>query len=150
MALRLPKRNMLLLIHIALSLKTLPTVRQKNVTTVLAKWVVVSSPSGLPIVEAPYAFSVPATGAKEDKSMNAKIKYTDEPLGELKVIPDFLPSPEELVFKDDSVKVTITLSRSSVEFFKREAKKHRTPYQKMIRRLLDAYTQKYQQPLTKV
>lgn len=82
--------------------------------------------------------------------MNAKIKYTDEPLGELKVIPDFLPSPEELVFKDDSVKVTITLSRSSVEFFKREAKKHRTPYQKMIRRLLDAYTQKYQQPLTKV
>ena len=82
--------------------------------------------------------------------MSAKITYTDEPLGELKVIPDFLPSPEELAFKDDSVKVTITLSRSSVEFFKREAQKHRTPYQKMIRRLLDAYTQKYQQPLTKV
>jgi predicted DNA binding CopG/RHH family protein len=81
--------------------------------------------------------------------MSAKIKYTDEPLGELKIIPDFLPAPEELAFQDDTVKVTITLSRSSVEFFKREAKKHHTQYQKMIRRLLDVYTQKYLQPLTR-
>jgi hypothetical protein len=81
--------------------------------------------------------------------MNAKITYTNEPLGELKVVPDFLPAPEELVFQDDTVKITITLSRSSVEFFKREAKKHHTQYQKMIRRLLDVYTQKHQQPLTK-
>ena len=86
--------------------------------------------------------------------MNAKIKYTDEPLGELKVIPDFLPAPEELAFQDDTVKVTITLSRSSVEFFKLEAKKHHTQYQKMIRRLLDVYTQRqqtqrHQQPLTR-
>lgn len=81
--------------------------------------------------------------------MNAKIKYTDEPLGELKVIPDFLPAPAELVFQDDTVKITITLSRSSVEFFKREAKKHHTQYQKMIRRLLDVYTQRHQQPLTR-
>jgi predicted DNA binding CopG/RHH family protein len=81
--------------------------------------------------------------------MSAKIRYTDEPLGDLKVIPDFLPAPEELVFQDDTVKITITLSRSSVEFFKREAKKHHTQYQKMIRRLLDVYTEKHQQPLTK-
>jgi predicted DNA binding CopG/RHH family protein len=81
--------------------------------------------------------------------MNAKITYTNEPLGELKVIPDFLPAPEELVFQDDTVKITITLSRSSIEFFKREAKKHHTQYQKMIRRLLDIYTQKHQQRLTK-
>ena len=81
--------------------------------------------------------------------MSTKIKYTDEPMGELKVIPDFLPAPDKLVFKDDTVKVTITLSRSSVEFFKREAQKHHTQYQKMIRRLLDAYTQMYQQPPTK-
>ena len=81
--------------------------------------------------------------------MNAKIPYTNEPLGDLKVIPDFLPAPEELVFQDDTVKITIALSRSSVEFFKREAKKHHTQYQKMIRHLLDVYTQKHQQPLTK-
>jgi hypothetical protein len=38
------------------------------------------------------------------------------------------------------VKVAIALSRSSVEFFKKEAKKYNTQYQKMIRRLLDEYT----------
>ena len=72
--------------------------------------------------------------------MNAKIKYTDEDIGEIRVVPDFLPSPEELAFKEDTVKVTISLSKSSVEFFKKEAKKHNTQYQKMIRRLLDAYS----------
>lgn len=68
-----------------------------------------------------------------------KIKYTDEPLGEVRIIDDFLPSPEQLVFKEDNVKVTITLSKSSIDFFKKEAKKHHTQYQKMIRRLLDIY-----------
>ena len=72
--------------------------------------------------------------------MSAKIKYTDEELGDLKVIADFLPSPEELAFKEDTVKVTISLSKESVAFFKREAKKHHTQYQKMIRRLLDVYS----------
>jgi hypothetical protein len=28
--------------------------------------------------------------------MKTKIKYTDEPMGELKVIKDFLPKPEQL------------------------------------------------------
>lgn len=73
--------------------------------------------------------------------MSAKIKYSDEPIGKVEVIEDFLPSPEELAFKEDTVKVTIALSKSSVDFFKREAKKHDTKYQQMIRRLLDAYTQ---------
>jgi len=41
------------------------------------------------------------------------------------------------------------LSTESVEFFKQEAKKHHIQYQKMIRRLLDAYTQSHKQPLTK-
>ena len=81
--------------------------------------------------------------------MSERIKYTDEHLGDLRVVPDFLPSPDELVFKDDTVKVTISLSRASVEFFKQEAKKHHTQYQKMIRRLLDTYTEAYLQPLTR-
>jgi predicted DNA binding CopG/RHH family protein len=72
--------------------------------------------------------------------MKEKIKYTDEPMGKVKVIKDFLPSPEELALKEETVKVTISLSRSSVEFFKNEAKKYNTQYQKMIRRLLDEYT----------
>jgi hypothetical protein len=73
--------------------------------------------------------------------MSARIKYTDEPLGDLKVIPDFLPRPEDLVFRDEGVKVTISLSKRSVDFFKDEARKHNTQYQRMIRRLLDAYAE---------
>jgi uncharacterized DUF497 family protein/predicted DNA binding CopG/RHH family protein len=69
-----------------------------------------------------------------------KIKYTDEPIGKVKVISNFLPSPEELALKDETVKVTIALSKTSVDFFKNEAKKYNTQYQKMIRRLLDEYT----------
>jgi len=72
--------------------------------------------------------------------MKKKIKYTDEPMGKVKVISDFLPSPKELVLKDETVKVTIALSKTSVDFFKDEAKKYNTQYQKMIRRLLDEYT----------
>ena len=71
--------------------------------------------------------------------MKGKTKYTDEPIGKVRVIDDFLPSPEELALKEETVKVTISLSRTSVEFFKKEAKKHNTQYQKMIRRLLDEY-----------
>lgn len=72
--------------------------------------------------------------------MKNKTKYSDEPMGAYKVIKDFLPSPEDLVFKDDNVKITISLSKSSVEFFKKQAKKNHSQYQKMIRRLLDYYT----------
>ncbi len=80
--------------------------------------------------------------------MSEKIRYKDEPLGNLKIVPDFLPRPEDLVFRDEGVKVTITLSRSSVEFFKAEARKHNTQYQRMIRRLLDAYAEHQSRPLT--
>ena len=73
--------------------------------------------------------------------MSEKIRYTDEPLGNLKVVPDFLPRPEDLVFRDEGIKVTIALSKRSVEFFKSEALKHNTQYQRMIRRLLDAYAE---------
>ena len=71
--------------------------------------------------------------------MRKATKYTDELLGEIRVINDFLPPPSELVFKEDTVKVTLGLSRRSVDFFKKQAKKHDTQYQKMIRRLLDLY-----------
>ena len=75
--------------------------------------------------------------------MKKKIKYSDGPIGEVKVVRDFLPSPEELAFTEEQVKVTIGLSKSSVDFFKREAKRHHTHYQKMIRRLLDAYVSQH-------
>ena len=76
--------------------------------------------------------------------MKKKTKYTDGPIGDIKVVRDFLPSPDELAFKEDQVKVTIGLSKSSVDFFKKEAKSHHTQYQMMIRRLLDVYVAQHQ------
>jgi hypothetical protein len=80
--------------------------------------------------------------------MSAKIRYSSESPGGLRVVPGFLPRPEDLVFRDEGVKVTIALSKRSVEFFKGEAQKHNTQYQRMIRRLLDAYAEHHSRPLT--
>ncbi len=68
---------------------------------------------------------------------------TDKPIGKMKRIEDFLPLPEDLVLPERSIKVTINLSESSVDFFKRLAKKHHTKYQKLIRKLLDKYAHRY-------
>ena len=51
-----------------------------------------------------------------------KIKYTDEPIGDVRVVKDFLPSPAELVLRDDTVKITLSLTKESVDFFKEEYK----------------------------
>jgi hypothetical protein len=76
--------------------------------------------------------------------MKKKTQYTDGPIGDVKILRDSLPGPEQLVFKEDQVKVTIGLSKSSVDFFKRAAKQHHTQYQKMIRKLLDLYVAQHQ------
>lgn len=81
--------------------------------------------------------------------MNARIKYTDEPLGDIRVVQDFLPSPSELAFREEGVKVTLALSKKSIEFFKAEASRHHTQYQRMIRRLLDAYVDTQSHALTR-
>ncbi len=79
--------------------------------------------------------------------MNKTIKYTDEQIGDIKIIEDFLPSPKDLIFKEENVKVTISLTKESIEFFKVEAKKHHTQYQKMIRNLLDVYANSHSRGL---
>src|SRR6266850_7261434 len=90
-----------------------------------------------------YGFLAPDTGGKASGYMSEKIRYTDEPLGNPRVVPDFLPRPEDLVFREEGVKVTIALSKRSVKFFKNEARKHKTQYQRMIRHLLDAYVDRH-------
>jgi len=65
--------------------------------------------------------------------MSAKIKGTNEPI-KAKVIWDFVPTPAELVF-GEGVKVTLALSKKSIELFKAEAAKHHTQYQHMIRKV---------------
>ena len=71
--------------------------------------------------------------------MSKPIQYSDEPIGKLKIVADFLPTPEELALRNENTKVTISLSTESVAYFKGIAKKHHMQYQKIIRQLLDEY-----------
>ncbi|MEM7617683.1 MAG: CopG family transcriptional regulator, partial [Pseudomonadota bacterium] len=68
--------------------------------------------------------------------MNKKIiDYSDESI-EANIIDDFLPSPDQLILKEETVKVTLSLDKKTVEFFKKQAECNDTGYQKMIRILL--------------
>ena len=82
--------------------------------------------------------------------MRKKIKYSDSPkdisnaiLTSTK-IKDFLPPPEKLIPKVKNIKITISLSEHSIDFFKEEAKKLGVPYQTMIKKVLDAYSDYYE------
>ena len=70
------------------------------------------------------------------------VKYSKGEIGRVRIVEDFLPSPDKLVFREDNVKVTLSLSQRSVDFFKRAALKRRVPYQRMIRALVDAYAER--------
>jgi predicted DNA binding CopG/RHH family protein len=70
------------------------------------------------------------------------VKYTAGEIGRVRVIEDFLPPPDRLIPREDNVKVTLSLSRRSIDFFKREAKRRRVPYQRMIRSLVDLYAER--------
>jgi predicted DNA binding CopG/RHH family protein len=74
--------------------------------------------------------------------MKRRIKYTNESI-EAEVVKDFLPPPEKLIRREENVKVTITLSKESVNFFKKIAHLRHFPYQKMIRKVLDYYVSHY-------
>jgi hypothetical protein len=71
-----------------------------------------------------------------------------EDLGEMdgigaRPVPDFLPPPDQLIRREDTVKVTLALSRSSVDFFRGQAQRQGVPYQRMIRALVDEYARRH-------
>ena len=66
-----------------------------------------------------------------------KVKYTDdkgEMAGQLARIKDFLPPATEAVES-----VTVTLDGEVLAFFEREASRHKTTYQRIIRNLVRSY-----------
>ncbi len=65
------------------------------------------------------------------------------PIGKLMKVKDTLPSPEELMVSEKTVKVTLRLSENSIKFFKQYAQKYHTKYQKVIRRLVDVYAERF-------
>ncbi|MFH0912722.1 MAG: CopG family transcriptional regulator [Candidatus Omnitrophota bacterium] len=75
--------------------------------------------------------------------MRRKTHDIDQPIGKLTRIQDFLPAPQELAVSEDTVKVTISLKKSSVNFFKHMAHRYHTKYQRMIRELVDKYATQY-------
>ena len=71
----------------------------------------------------------------------AEAGYGDDQ-GEMKGIgrrplPDFLPPPDQLVRREDTVKVTLALSRANVDFFRGAIRRRGVPCQRMIRTLTD-------------
>ena len=81
--------------------------------------------------------------------MKRKTEYSNAPVDFAESIEqgpkilDFLPPPDKLVRRSPKVKVTITLNKQSIEFFKSHAKTNYTKYQTMINEVLDQYAQKY-------
>jgi len=54
-------------------------------------------------------------------------------------VADFLPPPEQLVFRTEKQKVTMMLDKEVVDFFKRAAQKNDGKYQPMINSALRSY-----------
>ena len=77
------------------------------------------------------------------RDMKRKSRNYDRPVGKMTRVHDFLPSPDEIVVPERTIKVTLRLTEETLNFFKREAKKHHTKYQTMIRSLLGRYVEKY-------
>ena len=97
----------------------------------------------------PFASSAQAIGGKAKKSMKKKtVRYTDdkgEIVGDLRPLrKGELPSLDQLVGKlHQKQKVTLALDGEAIQFFKREASKRHTSYQRMIRNLVLAYARQH-------
>ena len=87
---------------------------------------------------------------KTTRVREAGAKYVAAPreiamaIDDAETIEDFLPPPEQLFLKEETVKVTLNLSQRSVEFFKRSSSKNGVPYQQIVRRVLDLYVDRYE------
>jgi len=76
--------------------------------------------------------------------MSNTIPDPAKPIGEVTIVQDFLPPPEQLVPKKTTVRITMEFTQESIDFFKQEAKRHNASYQAMIRNLVDAYAKQHQ------
>ncbi len=79
--------------------------------------------------------------------MSKKIIYTDELLEMGERVVDFLPPPSELAKREETVKITLEVTRESLDFFKKQARRKQIPYQRMLRTLLDAYAKRHETTL---
>jgi len=72
--------------------------------------------------------------------MKKRTRYDEDmPSDNARIIKDFLPPPEKLIMPSRRVKITLVLDEDSVDFFKTQAGKHGTKYQRMMREVLRRY-----------
>ena len=83
------------------------------------------------------------TGENGESSMRRREDFEDAPKGKVTILDDFLPPPSQLVRKEETVKITLEFTRSSIDFLKEEAKKAHVPYQRMLRALVDKYVEQH-------
>ena len=55
------------------------------------------------------------------------------------VVPDFLPPPDQLVMRRPKKKITIMLTDTTIDFFKKVANENDSKYQTLISNVLDYY-----------
>ena len=86
--------------------------------------------------------------------MKKKVKYSNKFGKEqkidgknLKIIKDFLPSPDELFLKEEKVKITIEVDVETYQFFQKLALSFNKKYQPLMREILKQYARKYKSRL---
>ena len=86
--------------------------------------------------------------------MKKKTKYSNKFSNEnkinarsLKIIKDFLPSPEDLFPKEEKVKITIEIDVETYQFFQKLALSLDKKYQPLMREILRQYARKYKNRL---
>jgi hypothetical protein len=79
--------------------------------------------------------------------MKSTIPDPAEPMGNVTIVDDFLPPPEQLVPKKNTVRLTLDFTKESIEFLQREAQSQDASYEVMIRKLVDVYVQQQGQLL---
>lgn len=73
----------------------------------------------------------------------SKTKFDDKPATKANGFKSLMPSLDKLAQKEDSIKITLSLTKASVEYFKNEAAKREVCYQVMIRNLIDEYVKHF-------
>jgi predicted DNA binding CopG/RHH family protein len=71
--------------------------------------------------------------------MKKREKFENAPKGKVTIIEDFLPTPAQLVKKEEMTKVTCEFTKTSIDYLKEEAKKMNVPYQQILREVVNYY-----------
>ena len=79
----------------------------------------------------------------------SNIRYTDAPddvresFDDPIFVDNLLPPPEEFIRRAKKEKITISIDKHSLDFYKAYAKKHNAKYQTMINDVLGSYADKH-------